>query len=110
MSRTVARMFVVAICLSFTAVSEADPLAVVAPCVTVAWQERQALARGHTVGRALPAHHGQVAVPHLPESIERRCARRLPRIREARRARIAALGRRARDHHEVAHPSRKERL
>ena len=62
MARTVARMFVVAICLLFTAVSDADPLAMVAPCVTVSAQERQALARGETVGRTLPAHHGQVAL------------------------------------------------
>ena len=32
MSRTVTRMFVVAVCLLFTTVSAADPLAVVAPC------------------------------------------------------------------------------
>jgi hypothetical protein len=62
MARTVARMLVVAACLWITAVSDADPLAVVAPCVTVSPQERQALARGETVGRALPAHHGQVAL------------------------------------------------
>jgi hypothetical protein len=62
MARTVARMFVVAICLLFTSVIDADPLAMVAPCVTVSSQERQALARGETVGRTLPAHQGQVAL------------------------------------------------
>lgn len=62
MARTVARMFVVASCLLFTVVSDADPLAMVAPCVTVSAQERQALARGETVGGTLPAHHGQVAL------------------------------------------------
>ena len=62
MARTVARMCVVAICLLFTSVSDADPLAMVSPCVTLSSQERQALARGETVGRTLPAHQGQVAL------------------------------------------------
>jgi len=62
MARTVARMFVVAICLLFTPVIDADPLAMVAPCVTVSSHERQALARGETVGRTLPAHQGHVAL------------------------------------------------
>jgi hypothetical protein len=55
-------MFVVAACLLFPAISEADPLALVSPCVMLSAQERRALTRGDTIGRTLPAHHGQVAL------------------------------------------------